>query len=444
MATWVVLLIAAGVASSTLLGDALTASIEFTDEPDSVRAMEIVEEIRGEAGDTEFVVVTSETTTVLDPEFTAYVEEIQTTLSASVAVETIGSYLTETGPVSESGTTALLPVALAGDEVDTWSENAETVREEIAGIDAPDGLVALVAGPATMNNDFNHVAEEDLRTGETIGVGVALVVLVFVFGAIASGVVPIILGVVAIAVAMGLAALVGQAMDLSFFITNMITMIGLAVGIDYSLFIVSRYREERDKGYEKIEAIGRAGATASRAVFFSGLTVVLALIGMLLVPNTLFRALGLGAILVVIAAVAASMTLLPAVLSLMGDRINALRVRRRGSLDSKGRIWDRVTRTVMGRPLTALVISAGILLLAASSVFSLETGLAGVSTMPDDIESAQAFEVLESEFAGGLVSPVEVAIEGGDVEATAASVQSAIDADPELTLAGVEFSETGE
>ena len=444
VATWVVLLIAAGVASSTLLGDALTASIEFTDEPDSVRAMEIVEEIRGEAGDTEFVVVTSETTTVLDPEFTAYVEEIQTTLSASVAVETIGSYLTETGPVSESGTTALLPVALAGDEVDTWSENAETVREEIAGIDAPDGLVALVAGPATMNNDFNHVAEEDLRTGETIGVGVALVVLVFVFGAIASGVVPIILGVVAIAVAMGLAALVGQAMDLSFFITNMITMIGLAVGIDYSLFIVSRYREERDKGYEKIEAIGRAGATASRAVFFSGLTVVLALIGMLLVPNTLFRALGLGAILVVIAAVAASMTLLPAVLSLMGDRINALRVRRRGSLDSKGRIWDRVTRTVMGRPLTALVISAGILLLAASSVFSLETGLAGVSTMPDDIESAQAFEVLESEFAGGLVSPVEVAIEGGDVEATAASVQSAIDADPELTLAGVEFSETGE
>lgn len=444
VATWVVLLIAAGVASSTLLGDALTASIEFTDEPDSVRAMEIVEEIRGEAGDTEFVVVTSETTTVLDPEFTAYVEEIQTTLSASVAVETIGSYLTETGPVSESGTTALLPVALAGDEVDTWSENAETVREEIAGIDAPDGLVALVAGPATMNNDFNHVAEEDLRTGETIGVGVALVVLVFVFGAIASGVVPIILGVVAIAVAMGLAALVGQAMDLSFFITNMITMIGLAVGIDYSLFIVSRYREERDKGYEKIEAIGRAGATASRAVFFSGLTVVLALIGMLLVPNTLFRALGLGAILVVIAAVAASMTLLPAVLSLMGDRINALRVRRRGSLDSKGRIWDRVTRTVMGRPLTALVISAGILLLAASSVFSLETGLAGVSTMPDDIESAQAFEVLESEFAGGLVSPVEVAIEGGDVEATAASVQSAIDADPELSLAGVEFSETGE
>ncbi len=444
VATWVVLLIAAGVASSTLLGDALTASIEFTDEPDSVRAMEIVEEIRGEAGDTEFVVVTSETTTVLDPEFTAYVEQIQTTLSASVAVETIGSYLTETGPVSESGTTALLPVALAGDEVDTWSENAETVREEIAGIDAPDGLVALVAGPATMNNDFNHVAEEDLRTGETIGVGVALVVLVFVFGAIASGVVPIILGVVAIAVAMGLAALVGQAMDLSFFITNMITMIGLAVGIDYSLFIVSRYREERDKGYEKIEAIGRAGATASRAVFFSGLTVVLALIGMLLVPNTLFRALGLGAILVVIAAVAASMTLLPAVLSLMGDRINALRVRRRGSLDSKGRIWDRVTRTVMGRPLTALVISAGILLLAASSVFSLETGLAGVSTMPDDIESAQAFEVLESEFAGGLVSPVEVAIEGGDVEATAASVQSAIDADPELTLAGVEFSETGE
>ena len=102
----------------------------------------------------------------------------------------------------------------------------------------------------------------------------------------------------------------------------MITMIGLAVGIDYSLFVVSRYREERDAGVDKIDAIGRAGNTASRAVLFSGLTVVLALIGMLLLPNTIFRSLGIGAILVVLAAVTASLTLLPAVLSLLGDRLS--------------------------------------------------------------------------------------------------------------------------
>ncbi len=427
---WVALLILAGVASSALLGDALTASIEFTDAPDSVRAQQLVEEIRGEPGDSEFVVVDSESTTADDPVYVQYVTEIQTALAASTAVQSVGSYLTENGPVSESGTAALLPVELAGSDPDEFAANAETLREEVHAIPAPDGFEALIAGPATFNNDFNTVAEEDLRTGETVGIIVALIVLVFVFGTVASGVIPIILGVVSIAVAMGLAALVGQLFDLSFFITNMITMIGLAVGIDYSLFIVSRYREERDKGFEKVDAIGRSGATATRAVFFSGMTVVLALVGMLLVPNTLFRALGLGAILVVVVAVIASMTLLPAVLSVMGDRINALKVRRRGSLESQGRYWDQITKTVMKRPVISMVLSVTVLLVFASSFLSIETGLAGVSTMPDEIESAQAFAVLESEFEGGLASPVEIVVTGGEVEATTASIQTALAADP--------------
>jgi RND superfamily putative drug exporter len=444
MVIWLVILVTAGLATAALLGDALTTSIEFTDNPESFQARDLIEEVRGEAGDTEFVVVTSETTAADDPEFVDFVSEIQTALTTSSAVESVGSYLTEDGPVSESGMTALLPVQLAGSEVDEFSTNAETIRDQVGEIAAPEGFAALVAGPASINNDFNRVAEEDLRTGETIGIIVALIVLVFVFGSVAAGVVPIILGVVSIATALGLAALVGQVFDLSFFITNMISMIGLAVGIDYSLFIVSRYREERQKGFEKIDAIGRAGATASRAVFFSGLTVVLALLGMLLVPNTLFRALGLGAILVVVAAVVASMTLLPAVLSIMGDRIDSLRVRRRGTLDTQGRFWDRVTRTVMGRPVVSLLVATAILLTAASSVFSIDTGLAGVSTMPDDIESAQAFEVLEREFSGGLASPVEVAIEGDDVEETIPNLEAALASDARFGPVTVDPSSNGD
>lgn len=426
---WVVLIIAAGVLSSQFLGEALTADLEFTNQPESVRALEIVEDIRGEGSTSEFVVVQASGSVATDPQYAGYVTEIQSALAASAAVGSVGSYLTEDGPVSESGTTALLPVTLVGSDTDEQSANVETIREQLAGIDAPDGFEALLAGPVTLNTDFNTISEEDLRTGETIGVGVALLVLVFVFGTVASGVVPIILAVVAIAVAMGLSSLIGLAFDLSFFITNMITMIGLAVGIDYSLFIVSRYREERAKGFEKVDAIGRAGATATRAVGFSGLTVVLALVGMLLLPNSLFRSLGLGAILVVVAAVAASMTLLPAILSLMGDRIDALRVRRRGSLDNESRMWDRVTRTVMARPVVSLVVSAGVLLIAASSFMSMDTGLAGVSTLPDETESARAFAILETEFAGGLTSPVEVAVEGEDTAATLASLQQAVAAD---------------
>ena len=444
MAIWLVVLVTSGLATAALLGEALTTSIEFTDDPGSAVVMDLIEEVRGEPGVTEFVVVSSESSTVEDPVFVGYVDKIQTTLGASAAAKSVGSYLTETGPVSESGNTALLPVQLAGESTDDFSDNAAALRAQVDAIDAPGGFEALIAGPASINNDFNDVAEEDLRTGEAIGIVVALIVLVFVFGSVASGVVPIILGVVSIATALGLAALVGQLFDLSFFITNMISMIGLAVGIDYSLFIVSRYREERQKGFPKVDAIGRAGATASRAVFFSGMTVVLALVGMLLVPNTLFRALGLGAILVVVSAVIASITLLPAVLSLMGDRINSLRVRRQGSLDTQGRFWDRVTRTVMGRPVMSLLVSTAILVAAASSVFSIDTGMAGVSTMPEEIESAQAFRVLEREFAGGLASPVEIAIQGEDVAGTLASLQGALAADTRFGSVTVDPESSGD
>ena len=161
----------------------------------------------------------------------------------------------------------------------------------------------------------------------------ALVVLVVVFGALVAAGVPLVLAIVSIIVAVGLTALLGRVMDLSFFIVNMITMIGLAVGIDYALFIVERYREERRNGRPKQQAIEIAGGTASKAVLFSGATVVLALLGMFLIPTVVFRSLGAGAVLVVIVAVVATLTLVPALLSLLGDKIDWPRkrtLRRRG------------------------------------------------------------------------------------------------------------------
>ena len=146
------------------------------------------------------------------------------------------------------------------------------------------------------------------------------------FGAAVAAVTPIIMGLFAIVVGTGIVALIGQVWSFSFFVPELMTMMGLAVGIDYSLFIVSRYREERARGYEKLDAIGAAGATANRAVFFSGLTVVLALLGMLIIPTTIFRGLAGGAIIVVLVAIAASMTLLPAVIALLGDKLNAGRI----------------------------------------------------------------------------------------------------------------------
>src|SRR5690606_25132774 len=142
--------------------------------------------------------------------------------------------------------------------------------------------------------------ESDLMTGESIGVSVAMIVLVIVFGTLVAAGIPLALAIVAISSAMGITMLVGHAFDLSIFVINMMIMIGLAVGIDYTLFIVGRYREERARGRDYVSAIVRTGDTASKAVLFSGLTVVTALLGMLIVPSSLFKSLGAGAIFVVI------------------------------------------------------------------------------------------------------------------------------------------------
>jgi putative drug exporter of the RND superfamily len=252
------------------------------------------------------------------------------------------------------------------------------------------------------------------------------VVLILVFGAVVAGIIPIIMGIASIAVAIGAVALVGTSVDFSFFVTNIITMMGLAVGIDYSLFVVSRFREERANGRTRLDAIDATSATASRAVFFSGLTVVLALIGMLIVPTTIFRSIAAGAIFVVVVAVLASLTLLPALLSLLGDRVNSLRVLRRrtefGSASSH-RFWNAIALRVMGRPATSLVLAGGILIAASLSYFNINTGIAGASTLPEDAPSRQAFEVLASEFSGGLSSPVEVVIHG---DANSPEVKGAI------------------
>ncbi len=184
----------------------------------------------------------------------------------------------------------------------------------------------LVTGEGSINGDFGATAESDLRKGEIFGVGIALVILVLVFGAVVTATVPLIMALAAILLAMGITALLGQVMDLSFFITNMITMIGLAMGTDYSLFVVSRYREERAAGRDKVEAICKAGSTATRAVVFSAAAVILALAGLFLVPSTLFHSMALGAVIAVFAALLAALTLLPALLGAMGDKVNALRV----------------------------------------------------------------------------------------------------------------------
>jgi RND superfamily putative drug exporter len=414
---WFLFIAAAGFTVSQLLGDALTTDFDFTNEPESVRAENLIaEKLRGPTTLNETYIVRSDDLTVDDPAFQAEVQAIQADISGLPLVKgTVSYYETQDPAMVSDDEHALLVIAQFPDELDEVTDHVEEIRA-VASEHTGDGFNTLVVGDITLNDDFNTVAQEDARKGESIGIGAALIVLIVVFGAIVAALLPIFLAIGAIVLALGVVSVIGQWMDFSIFLVNMASMMGLAVGIDYSLFIVSRYREERAHGRDKMEAIAASGATANRAVFFSGLTVVLALVGMLLIPTTIFRSLAIGAISVVLAAVLASMTLLPAILSLLGDRVNSLRLLRRKSVPGApprtGGFWDRLTHGVMRRPVIAVVLGGGLLLAAGSSYFDINTGFSGISTLPDDLPSKKAFGVLATEFSGGVTQPVQIVVSG--------------------------------
>jgi uncharacterized membrane protein YdfJ with MMPL/SSD domain len=432
---WLITLLVGFGLVSTLLDKALTSQFVFTNTPESQRGLDLIEELRGEPRSTnEVVIVRSDGMTVDSAAYREFVEGVQSDLTALqpdvIRQGTISGYYPDRvgGLVSQDGRTTIISFIMAGD-FDDASDNIGRVIEVVEGHNNPGTFQVLLTGQATVGEDFNTLSQEGIEKGESIGVPVALVILVLVFGALVAALVPIVLAFISIIIALGVAAAVGQAFALSFFVTNIIFMVGLAVGIDYSLLIVARYREERATGREKPEAIARAGGTAGRAVLFSGMTVVLALIGMTLIPFNIYISLGIGAILVVIASVLAALTLLPAVLSMLGDSIDRLSVplvrRAQDRFDESrpGGFWDFVSHLVMRQPLVSLLLAGGLLIAAAIPAFSLRTGFAGISTLPDDLLSKQGFDVLDSQFSAGNVTPAEIVIEG---EINSAPVQAAI------------------
>ena len=392
--------------------------------------------------------MSSQSATVDDAAFRAHVDRLKSellSLGNDVVLGVQTFYDTEDDSmVSKDRRTTILPAALAG-EFQKAADHADALKGAAEKARTP-GFTIQLFGPASLNDDFTTASEDNLANGEKFGIPAALFILIVVFGAVVAALLPILVAIAAIFIAVGLVAVVGQISPFSFFVTSMVSMMGLAVGIDYSLFFVSRYREERHRGLEKLQAIEAAGGTASRAVFFSGMTVVFALMGMLLIPNTIFRSLAGGAIFVVVMAVAASMTLLPALLGLLGDHINRLRVHRRraDAAARHGGFWDLVTRAVMRRPVVSLVVGVGVLLVPAVFWTQMHTGFAGVSTLPESFESKTAFDALAKDFSGGLSSPVEVVIDGPaddpSVTSGVARLQAALGTDGFLGPSQVEVN----
>ena len=360
LALWAAALVAIVAVIVLVLPGTLTAQYSFLGNPDSQRGRDLLQQrMNMPQKANEVVIVRSTATAATDPAFRSEVLGLQKHIAAlgpGVVDSTVSAFQGgDKTLISADGHTAIIPVVMAGDLTQA-EKNIDKVHEVVHDADGKGGFDTLVTGAASINSDFSHTAETDLRKGEGIGVPIALVILLIVFGAVVAAGLPILLSLIAITMAVGLTALVGQTFDVSVFAINMVSMMGLATGIDYSLFIISRFREERARGRDKLDAIAVTGGTASRAVLFSGLTVVLALLGLLIVPTNIFASLAIGAILVVSMSVIAALTLLPAVLSLLGDRVNSLKVPYLGRriLDSRagGRTsWiARVAYRAMRRP----------------------------------------------------------------------------------------------
>jgi RND superfamily putative drug exporter len=428
---WVVALAAAAFAAQGL-GDALTTEVTFTNRPESVVGDELLaDRLRPFEPVTETIVIRSESATVDDAAFREVVEGTTNALTGLTGVvASAGNYYqaeaagdpAAAGLVSADRHATIIPVTMVG----TFKEAAERADDYLATVarQKQTGFEVLTVGAVSSDHTYSTMAEEDLQKGEAIGIPVALIVLVLVFAALVAAGLPLILGAVAIVVALGMTSIVGQALDLFVFVTNVITMLGLAVGIDYSLFVIARYREERRRGFGKIGAIELAGGTASKAVLFSGTTVVLALAGMFFVPLSVFQSIGVAAILVVIAAIAATMTLIPALLSLLGDRIDWPRRRRTDgqadrrtdedsvlSPESSSGFWDRMTRVVTARPVVSAGLAIALLGSLAIPALDLARGTSTVSSLPPS-DVKRAFEILAADFSAGRIDPVEIVVDG--------------------------------
>ena len=414
---------AAGVASQAVLPSNLTGQAEFTNNPESVRALRLIEDrMHGVEPVGETVVVTSATLTVDDPAFQAVVEQTTADLLAmtDVVASAVSFIQAEAAGAPEAALlvsadrhSTIIPVTLTGDlkaVEDHGGAFTDTVLRQ-----SRDGVEVLTVGDLSVSYDYNKRAQEDLEQAEIFGLPVALLVLILVFGALIAALVPLAVALAAIAVAIGVTAFVGLTMDLTSLILNVITMIGLAVGIDYSLFIIERYREERARGFERHDAIERAGGSATKAVVFSGTTVIIALLGMFLMPLTIFRSVGAGAVIVVAISVAASATLVPALLGLLGDQINWPRRRafQRQAAHNPALhhgVWARISHVVMARPIISIVLAGGLLVVLALPIRDFRTGLVGVENYPEG-SILRAYHIVSRDFFAGVIAPIEIVID---------------------------------
>lgn len=347
------------------------------------------------------------------------------------AVEATGEVTGVTSPydsesISDDGRTALVQFEISGDR-ETATERIEPVLTAVEKVQGEhDGLVIEEIGDASMNKTFDDAFGEDFKRAELSAVPVALGILLIAFGALVAALLPVALAMTAIVATMGLMALVSHVQPMSDTADSVMLLVGLAVGVDYCLFYLRREREERAAGRDPRTALMIAAATSGRAVIVSGVTVCVAMAGMLFTGIAEFEAMGLASLMVVAVAMVGSVTVLPALLSLLGERVDKGRLpfidrikrsRRKGSASSTGesRVWRAVLTSVLRRPWTSMVLAAGALAAIALPALGMNTqNLTLDQEFGDSLPIVQTYDLLNEAFPGGA-DPARVVVKADDI-----------------------------
>ena len=377
----------------------------------------------------ESVLIESRSLRTSDPAFRAAIADVVHGISALEIVQHVRSPLdpANRGQIAEGGHAALVEFELRGDK-DEAVDKIDPVLDRVDEAQrAHPGLFIGEFGDASSVAAVNTAFADDLAKAGLFSLPITLILLVVAFGALVAAGIPLLLGLTAVFATFGLIALPSLVLPVAPEASALVLLIGLAVGVDYSMFYLKREREERAAGRSERAALEAAAATSGRSVLISGLTVIVAMAGMFLTGDATFSSFALATIIVVGMAMLGSLTVLPALLSKLGDRVDRLHVpivgRRRRS-DGDGRIWGAIVDRVLARPVLSAVVSAGLLLALAAPALQLRMVTPGTDTFPQSLPVVQAYDRMQQAFPGAAM-PVSVVVEAPDVNAPA--VRAAID-----------------
>lgn len=333
-------------------------------------------------------------------------------VSQVVSLRTIG----ETTFVSRDRRTTFLIAALAPERTNDLNNNVvpdlrTTVREALARVPGASDFDVKITGNPALDYDVRTISAQDTARGEQRALPLTLAVLVLAFGALVAALLPVIVGVLAITIALGLVTVAAQYQTMSVFVLNIATMVGLGVGIDYSLLIVTRFREELNRGLSPSDAAVRTIQTAGSAVVTSGLTVVVGFAALLTTPLTETRSVGIGGLLVVGVAVALATTFLPAVLSLLGRNIDRPKWLAQPLAKIHAPTWERWARWLGHRPWHAIAVGGVAIALLSFPLTQIRIGLPATNWFPPQSESGQGLAALRGMGASGVIQPARIVVQ---------------------------------